>query len=59
MKGKIPPNRKLTIEQVREIRKRYSEGAFINQLARDYNMAHATMSSIVKGHTYKEKELNE
>lgn len=52
--GKIPPNRKLTDDQVREIRRLFNEEKVkIAELARNFNIAETTMGAIVKMWTYK------
>lgn len=59
MIGRIPVNRKLTMDQAREIRKRYSEGEAIRKLCLAFNMSKSTLSKIVKGLSYKEIIKNE
>lgn len=53
-KGKMAPNRKLTMEQVREIRKKYKNNESIISLAKEYGLSDVSMGYIVKNLTYKE-----
>lgn len=54
-KGNIAPNRKLTIEQVREIRAEYKTGQFTQkELGKRYSLSQATVHDIVNNLTYLE-----
>jgi DNA invertase Pin-like site-specific DNA recombinase len=52
------PGAKLTIEQVREIRKRYAEGDISqDKLAKEYNVTLLTIGNIIRGKTWREECL--
>jgi DNA invertase Pin-like site-specific DNA recombinase len=54
--GKIPPNRKLTMEQAEDIRKMFISGTNASTIAKMFNVSDAIISSIIKGYTYRNKE---
>ena len=52
--GELQPRHKLNWEQVREARRRHSEGVDVRQLAADYDVSVRTMGQLISGETWKE-----
>jgi len=47
------PKRKLTAEQVAEIKRRIQRGDWLSAIARDYNVARNTISDIKRGRSWR------
>jgi hypothetical protein len=52
------PNKKLTLDQVEEIRKKIVEGLSENELASIYNVHRSNINYIKNNKTWKQEELN-
>jgi DNA-binding MarR family transcriptional regulator len=58
--GNIAANRKLTLEQVREIRNRYNTTKITQkELGKQYGLSQATINDIVRNLTYREAQNGE